>query len=587
MARKSDIEQQLQAMITRGSVPDSMRIASALSTIPAAIEKRKERQAIDYSEEQSTLNKFDSRLNTPMLSAFSDSTVYDNKTIDELEANLTRIKNEDMGRFPDQSVDFIDIYDRKINKLKEYRSLNNHYNHYVSKMPEAEQFLLGMTDDLTSITWEQLTPKKKREIKDKLFDGTQQIAEFSKFMENNKDYFNNNKSFNTNKDNVDIGMIGGYNQLLAQINTLDPSGTIINEDEQRMMINSIRHKRPEEIIQRNETIARVADKRVMGYQDKFDTAHAQHITNTAMMNSPDFKMEAARVDAEFNKFNEDLKSKLANGKITDAEYASKLSTYFKNPSSWQGQVGDKLVNIMQTRTDQTALEQAMLAADTNFEKETGSKYSAWMGKSTPWMETRDDNILTGKQKSNLVSLGYNEGDIGSMGYEPALDIIKKQTKKTIVPSISLEEEKKKISESTSVGVKETGTKVINELAELDKKIADLKTKVAGLETKFTALETRKGVVDKELEDLKEAFPKVRQETFPYSEVSDMPKDIREKYRDLQKESRDLKEKTKTIGSEAYVLSGQKQIDEWNKVIDKLGKERTSKKSRLDQLIKVR
>ena len=80
---------------------------------------------VSYTKEQSTLNTFDSRLNTPMLNAFSDSTVYDNKTIDELEANLTRIKNEDMGRFPDQSVDFIDIYDRKINKLKEYRSLNN------------------------------------------------------------------------------------------------------------------------------------------------------------------------------------------------------------------------------------------------------------------------------------------------------------------------------------------------------------------------------------------------------------------------------------------------------------------------------
>jgi uncharacterized protein (DUF3084 family) len=174
-----------------------------------------------------------------------------------------------------------------------------------------------------------------------------------------------------------------------------------------------------------------------------------------------------------------------------------------------------------------------------------------------------------------------------MGYESALDIIKKQTKKTTVPPISLEEEKKKISESTSVGVKETGTKVINELADLDKKIADLKTKVAGRETKFTALETRKGVVEQELKDLRKAFPKVRQDEFPYSYVSSMPKDISKKYRDLQKESHDLKEKTKTVGSEAYVLSGQKQIDEWNKAITKLEEERTSKKSRLDQLIKVR
>ncbi len=41
MALKSDIEQQLKAMITRGRMPESMRIADALSTIPAAYNKAK------------------------------------------------------------------------------------------------------------------------------------------------------------------------------------------------------------------------------------------------------------------------------------------------------------------------------------------------------------------------------------------------------------------------------------------------------------------------------------------------------------------------------------------------------------------
>ena len=49
MARRSDIEKDLQAMITRGSMPDSMRIASALATIPAALEKRKQNKAIQAS----------------------------------------------------------------------------------------------------------------------------------------------------------------------------------------------------------------------------------------------------------------------------------------------------------------------------------------------------------------------------------------------------------------------------------------------------------------------------------------------------------------------------------------------------------
>ena len=368
-------------------------------TIRYAIANKKHEDQ-QYSKDINRISSFDSRLNIPMLNAFSDESMYTNKTIDELEASLSKIKNEDIERFPDQAVDFIDIYDTKIEKLKGYRSLNNQYNHYVSKIPETEKFLLDITDELTGVTWDELTEddaKKKREIKDRLFEGTQQIAEFSKFMENNQTYFSNNKSFNVNKENVDIGIIGGYNQLLSQINTLDPSGTIINDKEQTMLINSIRHKRPDEIIQRNETISRIADKRVLGYQNDFDQAYNKHIVNTSMMNSPDFKREAARVDAAFDKKNEDLKSKLANGKITDDEYTSKIIEYADTPENWQGIIaGGNVVNILQTRTGQAALEQSMLTADANFEKETGSKYSDWMGKRMPWR--KEPTVISTKEQ---------------------------------------------------------------------------------------------------------------------------------------------------------------------------------------------
>ena len=49
---------------------------------------------------------------------------------------------------------------------------------------------------------------------------------------------------------------------------------------------------------------------------------------------------------------------------------------------------------MEMRTNQASLETIMNIADANFEKETGSKYSAWMGKRTPWREPIDEEIST-------------------------------------------------------------------------------------------------------------------------------------------------------------------------------------------------
>ena len=69
MALKSDVERQLKEIITRGGMPDSMRIASALSKIPAAIERGKEAKIANYSREQSILNTFETRLNNPINNA--------------------------------------------------------------------------------------------------------------------------------------------------------------------------------------------------------------------------------------------------------------------------------------------------------------------------------------------------------------------------------------------------------------------------------------------------------------------------------------------------------------------------------------
>ena len=363
-------------------------IASAVANIPVAQQQAATFKYEQYGRELLAQQRFDARLSMPMMNALSDESMYTNKGIDELEANLTRIKNEDMKRFPNQSADFIDIYDKKINKLKEYRSLNNHYNYFTSyKIPETEKLLLDITEELSGLDWDDLyadDADKKLELKERLYKGTQEISEFKKFMKNNADYFSNNRSFSADNDRVNINLIGGYNQLLKQINTFDPMGTIISEDEQRMMIQSIRDGNPDEIRGRNETIASAANSRQQGYQDQFTNAYSQHVKNTIVVNSPDFQKAAATMDENAKEKHKEYEK----GDITLKEYID----WVDDPLNWQFPLPEDgtLINVSEVRKNQVSLEQMMDEADANFEKETGSKYSEWMGKRTPWRKSKEE-----------------------------------------------------------------------------------------------------------------------------------------------------------------------------------------------------
>ena len=83
--------------------------------------------------------------------------------------------------------------------------------------------------------------------------------------------------------------------------------------------------------------------------------------------------------------------KLEKDKITKSEYSNKIRQYAEEPMNWTTMpFGEKQItyNIQETGTRLTSLEQMMDEADANFEKETGSKYSEWMGKRTPWRDVQ-------------------------------------------------------------------------------------------------------------------------------------------------------------------------------------------------------
>ena len=103
-------------------------ILSGIAEIPNVMRQAQQFKLQQYSQEQATLKTFESRLNNPLNNAFADSTIYNSKTLDEIEATMSRMHSDDMKRFPKQQVDFTDIYESKLAQLNKYRSFNNQYN---------------------------------------------------------------------------------------------------------------------------------------------------------------------------------------------------------------------------------------------------------------------------------------------------------------------------------------------------------------------------------------------------------------------------------------------------------------------------
>ena len=97
-------------------------IFDAAAQLPDIFMERKKREAVEYAQELLTQQRFQSRLNVPIQNAFSDRTIYNNKTINELEAQIERMYNQDIKRFPKQAVELEDIYQSQKTQLKQYRS---------------------------------------------------------------------------------------------------------------------------------------------------------------------------------------------------------------------------------------------------------------------------------------------------------------------------------------------------------------------------------------------------------------------------------------------------------------------------------
>ena len=337
----------------------------------------KQQDQVNYAREQATLKTFESRLNNPINSAFADSTIYSNKTLDEVEATMGRMHSEDIRRFPNQQADFTDVYESQSAQLNKYRSLNNNYNYLSSKIPDSKKFLEDMTNKLSTTSWEELTPEAKLQIKNELTEGTQNIATLGKMIANNQDYFKNHETFNRDADDIQIGIIGGYNQLLTQIDTFDPDGNVISKADLGAMLRTIRENRPEDMKKINEINVGFKTARVTGNAREFDKAHIdwknldQIHKSLAYENAWNEKLEAY-------KELDDAGKRQAN---SDPEY---WKDYTLDPSKAEG------INLFTIKTDLEALENQMDTIDADYVQDTGGEYSKWRGRATPWRMTEEE-----------------------------------------------------------------------------------------------------------------------------------------------------------------------------------------------------
>ena len=363
----------------------------------------KQQDQVNYAREQSTLKTFESRLNNPINNAFADSTIFSNKTLDEVEATMGRMHSDDIRRFPKQEAELTDIYESQVTQLDKYRSLNNHYSYLSSKIPDSKQFLEDMTNRLSTMSWEELTPEAKIQIKKELMEGTQNIATLGKMIANNKDYFKNHETFNRDADDIQIGIIGGYNQLLTQIDTLDPDGNVISKDDLAAMLKTIRSNDPGEMIQRNELAIGFKTDRVTGKAKDFDKAHAEWKGLSAASQDPIFVQERDIAYEEFEKFKIEQDNKLKKGDIKKAVRNKAVKDYFDNPENWSSmtyidKVTQRGMDVRNTGIQMHTLQRQMDTIDADYVQDTGGEYSKWRGRSTPWRKTEEELDLERKAK---------------------------------------------------------------------------------------------------------------------------------------------------------------------------------------------
>jgi hypothetical protein len=219
---------------------------------------------------------------------------------------------------------------------------------------------------------------------------------------NNKEYFANHESFNIDADDIQIGIIGGYNQLLTQLDTIDPDGNIINKRELGMMAKAVRDNRPEEIIQRNERIVGNKIARITDKGKEFDKAHATWKQLSAYKLDPTYEKELGQKIEDYNVWKEELSNKLNRGDIEQSEFDIQVQDYLGDPEKWRSYVimgEDKLgLNVLTIPTQITTLQDQMDRIDIDYKQDTGGEYSKWRGRATTWRLTEEDIELEKKKR---------------------------------------------------------------------------------------------------------------------------------------------------------------------------------------------
>ena len=383
MARRSDIEKDLQAMITRGGMPDSMRIANALSTIPAALEKRKQNKAIQASRDLTTISGFEARIGNKVSNYMASGDIYDESKITALKDSVNSLYDQHSSKFPELIAEFSDERDSALGIINNYSTKNKQKDLLLSKIEPTKDRLYNIAKTLGETTTADLSPDDRVKFRQEVRSAMEDVVTLDKLIED--PYYSGIEGWADVAEDVKYGISDASKQLLTQINTWqkategDPSSMyVINEAELGSLESAIFKNDASGIRAINEQISTDKKSRMEHYEKDYFKSLKEYETINSFYSSNAFQKTLSDKNEAYDKASEEEKKRIDR----DPEYWRVYNIDVPGlPEEGVDITQDVHIPLLRAKARATNID-----ADYRNEHITGSSIAEILNKPLPWVK---------------------------------------------------------------------------------------------------------------------------------------------------------------------------------------------------------
>ena len=416
MARKSNIEKDLQAMITRGGMPDSMRIASALATIPAAIEKRRENREVQASRDLTTISGFEARIGNKVNNYMASGDIYDESKITVLKDSINSLYDKHSSQFPELIAEFSDERDSALGIINNYSTKNKQKDLLLSKIEPTKDRLYNIAKTLGETTTADLSPDDRVKFRQEVRSAMEDVVTLDKLIED--PYYSRLSGWADVAEDVKYGISDASKQLLTQINTWqkategDPSSMyVINDAELQGLESAIFKNDASGIRAINEQIGADKTARMKSYETDYKTSLKEYETINSFFASNAFQRTLDAKNKAYDEADEEGKKRMD----LDPEYWRVHNIDVPGlPDEGVDITQDVHIPLLRAKARATKID-----VDYRNEHITGSSIAEILNKPLPWAKKRTS--LEQKQKDHkkrVSDLGLTVPSVG--GGEPVV-----------------------------------------------------------------------------------------------------------------------------------------------------------------------